>query len=191
MSNKPSTEKELAVVNSMQSKIEKLPETIESEEDAFLVADALLSIREIFNTVEEKRKSYTAPFNEGVKKINTDFKPMTDPLKEWEGKLGTMLDVYADTREDTDAKKLKKMREETGDQALMIPLGIKALPASSGEIRFRKGYDVVVTDVSAVPSKYLVVDTKAVEKDVKAQDGQIEIPGIAFRPTHTHAVYLK
>lgn len=191
MTNKVSTEKELAVVNSMEAKMNKLPSVIETEEDAFMVADALLSVREMFNTVEEKRKSYTAPANETIKRINTDFKPMTDPLKTWEEKLGMMLDVYADTREEADSKKLKVLREQSGDNQLMIPLGIKALPSPSGEIRFRKGFDVIVTDISQVPAQYLTVDLKAVEKAIKDKDGDIEIPGISHRPTHKHAVYLK
>lgn len=189
--SKLETTKELAVVNSMEAKISKLPSVIETEEDAFLVADALLSVRNMFNTVEEKRKSYTAPSNEAIKRINTDFKPLTDPLKEWEEKLGMMLDVYADTREEDDVKKLKTIREQAGDNTLMIPLGLKALPSSSGEIRFRKGFDVIVTDVSQVPKEFLTVDIKAVEKAVKDADGDITIPGISFRATHKHAVYLK
>lgn len=189
--SKPSTAKELAIVNSMEAKLSKLPTVIQTEEEAFLVTDALLSIRRVFNDVEEKRKSYTAPFNEGVKNINNDFKPITGPLQDWETKLGIALDVYADSRVEEDTNKLEKMREQTGDPALMIPVGLKALPSPSGEIRFRKGFDVVVTDVSAVPSKYLIVDVKAVEKDIKELDGNISIPGISFRPTHTHAIYLK
>lgn len=188
--SKTETTKELQVVAGLQNKIEKLPSVIETEEDAFLVADALLSVRNMFNTVEEKRKSYTAPFNDGVKKINTDFKPLTSPLQEWEERLGMMLDVYADSREEEDLKKLKVIREQSGDNTLMIPLGIRVLPSSSGEIRFRKGFDVVVTDVEAVPKKYLMVDVKAVEKDIKDADGDITIPGISHRPTHKHAVYL-
>jgi hypothetical protein len=189
--SKVSTDKELAMVNAFEAKMESIPSVITTEEEAFQVADAILSLRQLFNTVEEKRKSYTAPFNEGVRNINADFKPMTGPIKEWETKLGVALDVYADTREDEDFKKQLKLREDAGDNSLTIPLGLKALPSPSGDVRFRKGYDVTVTDIVAVPKEYLIVDTKAVEKAVKAADGNIEIPGISHRATHTHAIYLK
>ncbi len=181
---------ELALVQSITETMNALPPAITTEAEAFKVTDALLAVRQMFNQAEEKRKSYTAPANETIKRINVDFKPITGPLKEYEEQLGSMLDVYADVRVEKDEAKQEVMRGETGDQSLIIPIGLKALPSSKGEVRFRKAYDVEVTDKESVPAEYMMVDSKAVEKAIKAAEGVIEIPGIVFRASHSHAIYL-
>ena len=191
MSETKSVDTELMLVQTVAAKIADIPTVIKTEEEAFEVTDALLAVRKLFNEAEAKRKHYTSPANETIKLINVDFKPITGQLKEWEVQLGALLDVYADVRVEDDEIKQEKMRGDTGDQSLVIPIGVKTLPSVAGEIRFRQAFDVEVHNVDEVPKEYLVVDTKAVEKAIKAADGKIQIPGIAFRASHSHAIYLK
>lgn len=185
--------KELALVKHLEGEGSKIPLVITSEEDAFKATDFILKVRKLFNDVEEKRTGYVAPFNEGIKKINDDFKQLTVPLAEMESAHKAALEKYALSRSLEDKKKLDVLREETGDTTLTIPVGLKNIPGVTGEIRFKKSFDIIITDASLVPERFKVttVDTKALEAAIKEAEGDVKIPGVEVRESFKSAIYAK
>lgn len=189
--SKKEEEKQLVVVNSLEDQMSKIPDKIKTEKDALAATDLILKVRKLFTQIEEKRKERTAPANETIKLINADYKQFLDPLKDIESKVKTALEEYADEQIIIDTARMLEVREETGEKGLEIPIGFSSFPSEEGEVRFRKGYKVIVVDESKIPRKYkkTVIDTKAIQKEVDVNDGVVKIAGIEVKPSSSAALY--
>jgi len=184
-------DKQLVVVNSFEDQLSKIPDVIKTEKDALAATDLLLKARKLFTKIEEKRKERTAPANETIKIINADYKQFLEPLKKIEDKIKGALEDYADRKTEEDLIRLAEVRESTGEKLLDIPVGISSFPSPEGEVRFRKGFKVIITDEAKVPRKYKVtsIDMKAIQKEVDDNDGVVKIAGIEVKPSTSAAIY--
>jgi signal recognition particle subunit SEC65 len=163
---------------------------LKTEEDAFAATDLILKVRQAFKEVDAKRKERTAPANETIRLINSDYKNILTPLKKIEDELKEKIEEYGNKKIDADLKHLEKMRKTTKDKSLMMPIGLSTIPSALGEIRFRKGYSIKVIDEKKVPKKYFTIDTKLIEKDIDAGDN-VKIPGVEIVQTTKAAIYAK
>lgn len=184
-------EKPLAIVTKLEEEATTLPSKIVTEDDAFNASDILLKVRKLFKDIEEKRKERTIPANETIKLINDDYNKYLKPLAETEKKLVALLEDYADARTEADIKKLDIVRRETGDNTLVIPIGLKSIPSAFGEVRFRPGFTITVTDATKVPKKYMTVDVKAIKEAVEDAGGILEIPGVEITRSNSASIYVK
>jgi len=183
--------KQLTLVTKLEKDVAGIPDVITDEDDAFAATDALLKVRKLFKEVELKRTQRTAPANETIKLINEDYKKYLTPLKAAEDKLVSVLEDYADRRAEQDLVKLGIVRDQTGDQSLMIPIGLKNLPSPEGEVRFKQGFTATVIDAKKIPKQFLIPDVKAIQKAVVDAEGNIEIPGVQITRSNSASIYVK
>lgn len=183
--------KELVVVDQIEDQLSKIPDKIKTEKDALSATDLILKVRKMFTQIDDKRTARTGPANETIKLINADYKPVLDTLKSIESKIKGALEGYANMKTEEDLIRLGEVRESTGEKLLDIPVGISMFPSDEGEVRFRKGFKVVITDESKVPRKYKVttIDMKALQKVVDDNDGVVKIAGIEVKPSTSAALY--
>lgn len=187
---KKESKKELVAIGQLADKIQEIPDKITNEETLYSAIDLMLKVRSKFNEIEERRKARTAPINESLRLINSDYKPFLEPLKELEQKIGDAVIDFQNRKIGEDMIKLDNIRKETGDKSLTIPVGFAALPGSLGEVRFRKAYEISIIDESKVPKQYRTIDTRAIQKEVDQMDGDIKIPGVAIKVVSNTAIYL-
>lgn len=187
---KPSKEK-LAVISGIEEKALSIPDKITTEDELYAATDLILRARKMANEVDEKRKERTAPMNESLSLINADYAIYLHPLQALEKKLKASIEEFANEKINQDLEKLEKIRENSGDNNLMIPIGYSNLPGNFGEVRFRKNHIVTITDETKVPKKYKTVDVKAIQKAIDAVDGELKIPGVDVKVVSSTAIYLK
>jgi hypothetical protein len=131
-------------------------------------------------TIEAKRKELVEPFRAQIAIINDKAKSLNDPLDniieianiKSAGYLRILEE--AKRKEEEEPKKLASLFDAE-DEVYVPPLektirGEGALLVTTKEKAFR------VLDISKVPTKYLMIDEKAVERDLKL--GVAEIAGL-------------
>lgn len=181
--------KEVKLVHTLEKESVDIPTEILSEAQAFNAVDLILKIRKQYQIIDDRRKERTAPASETIKLINADYKQLLNPLKDAEDKLKVGIEGYANYRIGEDLAKQDALRKETKDKGLIIPIGLKSIPSSNGDVRFRKSIVGVVVDPAKVPKKYLIIDEKAIQADIDATEGNIKIPGVEIKQVATVAIY--
>jgi len=161
---------------------------IKSDDDAESAAETLINLKSQVDVLEEKRKEYVSPAMETVNHINSDFKKLTSPRNDAISLLKEKIVEYVSGRYLEVKKAEKQLQKDLKVRALVLDNGLNKLVTAVGEIRFRKTYDIKVTNKNLVPEKFWIVDMKAVEKALDVGD---EIPGIKVKenPIGVAAVY--
>lgn len=168
----------MKLVEKDTSKAEKML-VIKSDNDLEGAAEVLIHLKMEVDTAEEKRKSYVQPAQETVKRINADFKKITEPRESYITKLKAVVVEYVAGRKKELKSKEKELQKEMSDRTLVLDGGLNKVVCSTGELRFRRGYDFRVTNKNIVPEKFWILDTKALEKYIEAQGAEdASIPGI-------------
>lgn len=164
---------------------------IENEADVFAATEVILRVRQLADEIEDKRKEYSKPMKELVDKLNNEFKEVTSPLTLMETKLKEAIVAYVMKHNAEADVKLTELRNQVGDQELVLDLKLTNLKTQSGEIRFRTDIQFEVVDQSAVPKKFLktVVDTDAIKKAID-DNNDVVIPGIEIRKVPKPALYV-
>lgn len=178
MSEKIITSKDIALVESDTSKAEKALK-ITKDSDLEGAAEILIHLKSQVDSAEEKRKEYVKPIQESISRINADFKTITEPRNSYITKLKEVVVSYVSAKKKALKGKEKELRKEMGDRTLVLDNGLDRVVCQYGELRFRKGYDFKVTNQNIVPTKYWILDKKAIEADIVAEGAsEISIPGI-------------
>jgi hypothetical protein len=144
--------------------------------------------REWKKSIEAKRKDLVDPFRKQMAIINDKAKDLTDPLDAVIAIANVKSTVYLRMLEEAKKKEDEELRKvasifDAEDEIYIPPMeknirGDGAVLVTTKEKAFR------VLDISKVPSKYLVVDEKAIERDLKL--GIAEISGLdIFETTKT------
>ena len=136
--------------------------------------------REWKKCLEAKRKELVEPFRTEVARINDKAKELSEPLDNVINLANAKVNAYQRLLEDAKRLEEEKLREaaslfDAEDEVFVAPLdkvirGDGAMAITKTEKRFK------VTDLSKVPLKYLTINEKIVEQDMKL--GINEIPGL-------------
>ena len=190
---KATAKSQIVQVTKFEEEALQIPATLKDEDELLTAVDLVLKVNKMSKDVDAARKLRTAPASETIKLINEDYKKYLDPLQRSEKKLRTVIEDYANRVIQSDLAKLAEIRETTGDNALIIPIGFKSIPGQNGEVRFRRGYTPTIIDIKKVPKKYLktVVDEDLMQADIDATEGTIKIAGVVITQTCTTALYAK
>lgn len=160
-------------VNDMVEFAEAL--VVDSDETYGMNYDLYCRAREQKNELEAMRKKLTEPLRRRMKYINDQAKP-----------VGELLDRVIDaTNRNANGYRLQLEMEYTklieathifqGGDVYVPPVESLALPGTMSTKTIQK---FVVTDISAVPTKYLQIDEDAIEHDLKLGIGSI--PGLTI-----------
>jgi len=153
------------------------------------IREMYLEAREWKKGIENKRKELTTPLRAEMSRINDQAKMLTDPLDE-------VIDL-ANSKTNNYELLLEKMQKEEEDKvrkaAEMLNIDSSSIYVAPMEKTIRgDGVTSVSTtkqsfrlvDITKVPSKYLMLDEKAIKQDLKL--GINEISGIEiFEETTT------
>jgi hypothetical protein len=157
--------------------------------------------------LEDNRLFFTKPLNDQVKAINARFKELRVPIEMTIDSLKTSMLFYRRAKEEERLAEEKKIREaqeaEAREKARLQHASqkkaVEALPevvvekqattvvAESGsKINVRKIKKFRIIDEKSIPKKYLIIDLKAIDKDVKSG---IEIKGVEVYEEEQIATY--
>lgn len=154
-------------------------ELIVNSEDAFRQATTLWrQARDWKKNIETQRKALTEPYRKKTTEINDRAKEVTEPLEKIEDLLKGKIDAYTRSIEEQRQKLIEKQREaaELLDMEVDIHVPEIASMRGSGATVYKKTKKVIkVTNILKVPEKYLTINEKMVEADLKLG---LEIPGI-------------
>lgn len=172
---------ETIVFNKIQSMLEFAMSTVVDNEGAYKKITSLYSqAREWKKCLEAKRKELTEPFRKQINIINDTAKKLSDPLDYIIDQANDKANGYVRMLEDLKKKSDEDLRAAASlfDEELDLyipPLeatirGDGAIAITKTEKHFR------ITDITKVPTKYLMVDEKAIKQAIKL--GITEIPGL-------------
>jgi len=143
--------------------------------------------REWKKSIDGKRKELTEPLRKQTNAINDKAKELSDPLDAVIALANKKASGYQLMLEDIKRKEDEKIRAEASlfdaeDEIYIPPMekimrGDGAMAVTKMEKRFK------VLDLAKVPLKYLAIDTKAVEQDIKL--GINEISGLEIYEEQT------
>lgn len=169
------------ISNTIQGMLSFAQELEVTTSEAFKNATQLWKqAREWRKAIDAQRKEATEADRKRIAAVNDRAKELTDPLSQVEEIVKHKADFYQkflERQREDQINKQKEAAEMLGvDFDIYVPpiekslRGEGAIAYTKSEKKFR------VTDISKVPTKYLLVDTKSVENDIKL--GIAEIPGL-------------
>lgn len=129
-------------------------------------------------------ESLKKPFNEAMANLRAKEKEFLEPMEKGEQAIKKLIVGY-------NAKRDAQLKEEQAKlEALSAQLsetGLSVLPSVKLEKPKLKGtvvrnrYDFDIVDVNKIPREYLIVDTAAIGKVVRALKDKTNIPGIKVK----------
>jgi hypothetical protein len=139
--------------------------------------------REWKKSIEEKRKAIGEPLRKQLAKVNDSAKSLTDPLDQVIHIANAKASSYQKLLEEQKKEEALSLKQAAAlldiseDELYIQPLdstlrGEGATATTTVKKKFK------VVDMAAVPRKYLMVDEKAIERDMKL--GIDNIDGIEF-----------
>lgn len=154
---------------------------IESQDDLDLANETTKDVKVKLKDWEERRTNITQPVNEGLRRINAVFKPLTDQYKKCETDLKSKVSTGLRYLREEQTRKLQEVAalSQAGDMVeakrVLLSTPDAALPTGTS---IREIWKYRVDDISKVPDEYLmlVVNDTAVQIAVAA--GKRAIPGL-------------
>lgn len=157
-------------------------------------------------SLEEKRKMFTGPLNDHVKRINEFFKQRSAPLDNADSMLRGKVLAYRQEQSRIrreEEERLRKLAEKAQKQAekLAVKEGVTAPPpppipyiqpqaktveGGFGAVSAKLVWEFQIIDETKVPREFLMVNEKAIRAAVKA--GTRNITGVKIFQTETLAV---
>lgn len=169
---------------------------VESDKDIEKYSEILVQIKARIKRIEEKRTEYVKPMNDQVKKINADFKQVSEPYINIERSIKTAIAEYLDEKRRIEAEWVKKEEEERQARAKEyaketgVPkqeiLAVMDKPEVIGNPttiktenskivnKLVKKFEIV--DANLVPVEYKIVDERLIRQAIN--QGKSEIPGV-------------
>ena len=160
-------------------------------EDATKVISWIAGVKK---KIELKRKFFTQPLNEQVKKINVMFKEYSNPLSEADRIVRNKMLSYRKVQEEKQRKEQEKLDKEAKKIAKKenIPVeevmeGNKAqeVPKTVGATTIKKVWTFEVEDEARVPRGFLMLDEPRIREAIRK--GIREINGIKIFEKETIA----
>ncbi len=141
--------------------------------------------REWKKSIEAKRKDLVDPFRKQMSIINDKAKDLTDPLDAVIDMANAKSSAYLRMLEEAKKKEDEELRKTAAifdaEDEIYIPPMEKNIRGDGAVLVTTKEKAFRVIDLSKVPTKYLMIDEKAVERDLKL--GIAEIPGLDIYET--------
>lgn len=146
---------------------------IASQEDLDLANETTKDVKRKFKDIEENRTSITQPINEGLRRVNAVFKPLTDQYKKCETELKTKVAAGLRYLREEQTRKLQEVAvlsqagDMVGAKSVLLSTPDAMLPTGSS---IREIWHYKIVDINLVPDEYLmiVVNNDAVVSAVKA-----------------------
>ena len=172
---------------------------VSNEEEAQDASVFLRKVKDLENTVEAKRLSFTKPLNESLKNINDTFRMMREPLEKARGIVTNVIMSWKrleNARIAAEEEALRKQKQAEAekrakeilemakspepifieDEIIEAPKTIVPLANKIGNVQTRKTWTYEVVDFTEVPDSFKVINPGAVTLAIRG--GTREIPGL-------------
>jgi hypothetical protein len=167
--------KEMKPISLIMTKSKKLV-LIKSNEDIAKANEFLIEVKNKIDSLETERKSYTAPINETIKKLNAKFKELTAPLVIAEKAVKDAILSYREECEKARLETQSKIQKKNGDKDIIIASVMPTvIESESGKMVISKKWTFEIIDEKKVPKEFLMVDRdkvdEAIDKGVRVIEG--------------------
>ena len=164
----------------------------------------LRKVKDLENTVEAKRLSFTKPLNESLKNINDTFRVMREPLEKARGIVTNVImswkreetaRIYEEQQalrrrqEAEAAERAKAIHDEEAEPITMIikaPEKIAPVENKIGNVQTVKRWTFEVVDFTKIPDSFKVINPGAVNLAIRG--GTREIPGLKIYQSESLSV---
>jgi hypothetical protein len=137
--------------------------SVKTFEQAMDAADFLLDIKQLGETITERKEEITKPLNASLKSARALFKPFEDQCMEAEASVkGAVLDFY---------ERLWKRGKDTDN----------TINGLRGKVTLVERTQVHITDEKLIPAQFCSPDASKIEHALKAG---IEVPGAELIKTY-------
>ena len=146
----------------------------------------LLETRSLIKQIETARLALTGPLNDHVRFINSQFKPLSNPLTQLDTHLSGQITAYRRVLEMERLKEQERLRkkEEKRQPASLLPEVIvplvrkqeKKIETDGGDLSFMSVPKWEIADYDLIPKEYFILNEAIITKLVKG--GIPSIPGI-------------
>lgn len=189
-------------VEPIQAKVDGL--VIKDELSSKYATDLLAFVTKAKRRLEERRKFFVGPLNEGVKNINNEFKSLTQPLEEMESSIKQKMMSYmeatrAKAREEAIAKQtaMDKVAKDNDLPAVeVVPEEVRQVKSGIGAVHTTKRWTFKVVDETKIPREYFILDEHKISGLVRAHtktihgvsSNDLKIEGIEIYQTESIAI---
>ncbi len=161
---------------------------IESTSDLVKATEFLIKIKQKLNSLEKERLEYTSPLNNVLKKINSGFKELIEPLKKTEVAIKEGISKYREQKEIERIEAEKKLQTSTGNNAFVVETTLPdVIESKSGETRTVRRWTFELLDEKKVPREYLTLDSVKINEAIKK--GIRKINGLRIYQKEDISVY--
>jgi len=165
-----------SIISDMLAFTEQL--VVNSEVSYKKVTSLYRQAREWKKSIDAKRKEMTEPLRKQAAAINDKAKELTDPLDSVIDLANAKANGYQRMLEDLKRQEEEKIRAAAAlfdaEEEIYIPPMEKVIRGEGAVAVTKTEKKFKVTDLSKVPLKYLMVDEKAIEQDIRLGINQIE-----------------
>ena len=179
-----------------------IPE-IKDQVSLSLAANERMKVKKALKQIDIIKKSETDPYNDEIKKIRADFKPIEETVDLYISQLDKRITDYNNEQsrlmqieedrlrkeQEKEAERLRKRAEKAKKPETVERLQEEAglveatpaivLPPKKIEgMHFMEIFDFEIEDEALIPDEYKMIDTVKIRKVVKATKGTLPIKGI-------------
>ena len=148
---------------------------IKSETDLTKAVEFLVQVKNRLKEHEEERQSYTKPINESLKRLNSRFKELTEPLKNAERAVKDAILTYKREKEEQRQIDEAKLQKKNGNKDIALATVVPdIIESKSGEIRTRKTWTFKVVDEKTIPRDYMILDERKVKEAIRSGERKIK-----------------
>lgn len=170
--------------------------SVTNEEEMTAASEVLSQVHARVKRIEAKRIEYVKPLNDQVSKINADFKAAAKPYVEMESTIKQKIGNYVDEQRRLAAIEQRRLDDERRKEAQrlaaqedisqrkamaqiekpVVEAPVTAVKTETAKVVTKLVAKFEITDPSAVPEEYKMVDERLVRKAVLA--GARKIAGV-------------
>ena len=160
---------------------------VKTREDYNRAAEIIKHLKFMINTIEDQRKTYTAPLDEAKRAIMADCKKLIEPCEAMIKKfISSMLtfQTIEQFRLNAEQKKIDAaamaQAKKTNTLEVTVPIvnDIKTIKSAGATTTVKKVWTFKLDSLNDVPREYLILDTARVREAIR--EGKREIPGISI-----------
>ena len=173
--------------NELQARTNSLLDTVQlitiNNDDELNEANAILrKIATLRKAAKAHFDSLKKPFNEAMANLRAKEKEFLAPMEKGEYTIKKLIVSYNAKVEEKlkeEQKKLEELSKQMNGLAVLPSVKLEKPKLHGTSVRNRYDFDIV--DVNLIPREYLLVDTAAIGKVVRAMKDKTNIPGIKVK----------
>lgn len=132
--------------------------------------DILSALKKMLTKAEDKRKFLVKPAQDTVKRVNEEFKKITEPMQQAIDIIKVKILSYAQEVAAKEKKQIEKTAKLASDflgEQVTVPVANTQVKSSLGTSFITKRWDFETINIEDVPFKYLQVNEQLVRQEIR------------------------